>query len=120
MARLVSKEIPRNHWQEFCRRYSQEHRGSLMRVEVPLAANQGAQIVARQIALQDIVPRVNADDSVDVLVVLGEKPREQEHCIEKLLRMDLETDGNTLQEDLSFSVVSGRKTLLVLEPGERT
>ncbi len=108
----LTREIPRSQWAGFCDRFSREHSGWLVTIEL-LEAEIGAQIEARELPLKGITAEMKKAGPDVISLVAGSTPWERvTHTVVEPRRIWLEETREGAHAALEIESFDGAKTLV--------
>jgi hypothetical protein len=114
-------EIPREGWDKFLSRFSQDHETQLVSVEV-MGSDVGAQIEGRSLLLSGISP-AEADDGSLALMFDSVDGEHLTHMVNKPTHVWVQRAPDNTDEALEIESADGTKTLVRFppyEPGSRS
>ena len=111
-----TKEIPRENWDKFFSRFSDEHETQFVAVEV-MGRDIGAQIESRQLLLSGI-SRADQDGESLALMFDSVNGEHLTHMISKPTRVWVQRALDNTDEALEIESADGTRTLVRLGPPE--
>lgn len=109
---MKTKEIPKNEWREFFDRFSRQHEGWLVTLEI-LSAEIGAQVEERELAFEGIVDESDENQGNEIMLMLGAKPDAHiTHSINDPVQVSLEQTGAGADAALAIKSADGTTALL--------
>lgn len=114
-------EIPRDRWDNFFTRFSEDHETQLVAVEV-MGGDIGAQVEGRSLLLGGISPAESNDGSL-ALTFDSVDGEHLTHMVNKPTHVWLQRTPNKMDEALEIESADGTKTLVRFppyEPGSRS
>jgi hypothetical protein len=107
-----TREIPRSQWAGFCDRFSRQHGGWLVTIEL-LGAETGAQVEVRNLPLKGITAEMKNSGPDVISVVVGSTPREHvAHTVAEPRRIWVEETQNGAHAALEIESFDDTKTLV--------
>lgn len=109
--------IPSEQWQDFCQTFSRAHRGWLIRMWVAnqatlqAGASENADIVIRDLALQEIATETRGDRT-DLVLLTRDQESHVDHPIRDIVSITLERDADGTETGLLIESADARSTLL--------
>jgi hypothetical protein len=107
----LTREIPRTEWVEFLDRFSQQHDGWLVSLQV-FDRDMGAQIIAENVPLRGITADLKDREDQISINVGKEEAEHSNHIIENARRIQLQVNAQGAHESLNFESSNGAMTLL--------
>jgi uncharacterized protein DUF5335 len=109
---MKTKEIPRNKWPEFFDRFSRQHEGWLVTLEI-LGSEIGAQVEERGLALEGIVDEGDEVQGHEILIMFGARPDDHiTHSIRNPTTVSLEQTDEGADAALAIKSADGVTALL--------
>jgi hypothetical protein len=104
-------EIPRKDWPAFFTRFSRQHEGWLVTLEV-IGADLGDQVEAENRALAGIAAELREDKTSSISIFLGAKQIDITHRIQEPKRLWLKTTATGADEALEIETAGGPVSIL--------
>ena len=109
---MKTREIAKNEWREFFDRFSRQHQGSLVTLEI-LGAEIGAQIEERELSFEGIVDESDDIHGSRIMIMTGAKPDGHiTHSISEPMQVSLEQTDDGADVALAIKSADGTTALL--------
>ncbi len=109
---MATQEIPRDDWTAFFDRFNRQHEGWLVTVEV-LAADIGAQVEARELALEGITYDAKGSNKDTILIDVAENELTHvAHTVMAPTHLRLKETDEGAHEALEIEAADGTITLV--------
>jgi hypothetical protein len=109
---MVTREIPRDEWVEFCDSFSRQHEGWIGTIEV-LGKEIGAQVEARELPFAGITAELKTGGEDVITITAREQPESHvAHIIVSPEKVMLEETDEGAHEALKVDASDGTATLL--------
>lgn len=109
---MKTREISRSEWPEFFERFSRQHEGWLVTLEI-LGSQIGAQIEERELALEGIVAEWDEVKGDEIAIMIGAKPDDHiTHNISRATQVSLEQTDEGADVALAIKSADGVTALM--------
>jgi hypothetical protein len=109
---MKTREITKNEWPEFFDRFSRQHEGSLLTLEI-LGSEIGAQIENRELSFEGIVDEWDDIHGNRIMIMAGAKPDGHiTHIISQPVQVSLEQADDGADVALAIKAADGTTALL--------
>lgn len=109
---MRTREISRSEWPEFFERFSRQHEGWLVTLEI-LGSQIGAQIEERELALEGIVAEWDEVKGDEIAIMIGAKPDDHiTHNISRVTQVSLEQTDEGADVALAIKSADGVTALM--------
>jgi hypothetical protein len=109
---MRTKEISRSEWPEFFDRFSRQHEGWLVTLEI-FGSQIGAQLEERELALEGIVAEVDEVEGDEIAIMIGARPDDHiTHNISRPTQVSLEQTDEGADVALAIKSADGATALL--------
>lgn len=109
---MRTREISRSEWPEFFERFSRQHEGWLVTLEI-LGFQIGAQIEERELALEGIVAEWDEVKGDEIAIMIGAKPDDHiTHNISRVTQVSLEQTDEGADVALAIKSADGVTALM--------
>jgi hypothetical protein len=108
---IVTEQIPKEQWREFCDSFSRRHERWRVSVEI-LSNGAAAELLAREMPLIGITLETREEKNA-IVIALGEKGSQHlTHIVSDPVSIHLKQTEDGAEEGVSFETARGVKTLL--------
>lgn len=109
---MQTRQIPKSEWPEFLNRFSGQHEGWLVTLEV-LSQDLGAQIEERGLALKGLSDEWDESEGNTIMIMIGNEPDDHvTHAITNPTEVSLEQTDEGADVALSIKSADGTTALL--------
>ena len=109
---MRTREISRSEWPEFFDRFSRQHEGWLVTLEI-FGSQIGAQLEERELALEGIVAVADEVKGDEIAIMIGAKPDDHiTHSISRPTKVSLEQTDEGADVALEIKTADGATALL--------
>ena len=109
---MKTKEIPKDEWREFFDRFSRQHQGWPVTVEI-LSAEIGAQVEVRELPFEGIVDEWDEIEGNEIMIMAGGTPHDHiTHGISHPVQVSLEQTDEDADVALAIKSSDGTTALL--------
>ncbi len=111
---MKTKEVSQNEWPNFFDRFSSQHKGKLVSLEI-LGADIGAQVEERNLALEGIAAEWHQEKGNQISIMIGARPDDHiTHSIASPIQVSLEQTDQGADSVLAIKSADGSMALLKL------
>ena len=109
---MQTKQIPKSEWPAFLDRFSRQHEGWLVKLEI-FSPDLGAQVEETGLALEGLTDEWNEAEGNTITIMAGNKPADHvTHSISKPTEVTLEQTDEGADVALSIKSADGTTALL--------